>query len=196
MTRRRTQTPRRLAPRKLWIYLHSELSTRLDQGVDIVYVIWICKCAKMYHKPQSTMNPKQWSVCLCFIRSCRSRPVHTTPTPRCVHRPGAFSAFSALLLILNLFPSPVLQLCSGNYGTNILLSFELNYTVHYSVACYNQKQSVHFFLLHSRYQPLKVGQERCLIFQRNEHYKGFVMSNKRCHYPTSGCGSLHHNVLC
>ena len=139
---------------------------------------------------------KHWSVYL--FRSCRSTSVLTTPTPRCVHRPGAFSAFSTLLLILNLFPSSVsvLQRHSGNYGTNILLSFELNYTVHYSVACCNPKQSAHCLFLHWRYPPLKVGQQRCLIFQRNEHYKGFVMSNKRCHYPTSGCCSLHHNVLC
>ena len=105
MTRRRTQTPRRLAPRKLWIYLHSELSTRLDQGVDIVYVIWICKCTKMYHKPQSTMNPKQWSVCLS--RSCRSRPVHSPHYSHSSLCPPAGSILGILRIVANIEPLPL-----------------------------------------------------------------------------------------
>ena len=58
--------------------------------------------------------------------------------------PPAGSILRILRIVANIEPLPPI-LHSGNYGTNILLSFELNYTVHYSVACYNQKQSVSYF---------------------------------------------------
>ena len=142
------------------------------------------------------INPQHWSVCL--FRSCQTSPDYSHSS-LC---PPAGSILRILHIVANIEPLPLLSLSPPAplrklwHKYFIVLWTKLHSSLLGGLLQSETISPLHCFLLHWRYLPLKVGQQRCLIFQRNEHYKGFVMSNKRCHYPTSGCGSLHHNVLC